>query len=133
MSCVYMRIECIMLRPLVFIALLLAGCQEPEKEDVLALYYVENRMDMTVYVSASTHLGQMDLRTDSIPVSSTALIFDVMEGSGVLLPSDVLDSFVVTAMDSLGGIDTIYNAVNDTDWHRAAITASRATVLFVVE
>lgn len=122
-----------MSRPLFFIVLLLAGCIEREKPDVLAIYYVENHLTTTVHVAASTHLGQLPLRTDSIAVSSTELIFDVMEGGGVLLPSDFLHSFVVTSVDSLGNSDTLYNAVNDSDWHRDPITARRATVSFVVE
>ena len=122
-----------MFRVSVAIAVLLAACVEREQPDTLARYYIENRLDTPVHVSVATHQGQVSLRTDSVPMNGTELIFEVIEGGGVLLPSAFMHAFIVSTVDSLGGMDTIYKAVNDTDWNREPITSTRATVVFVVD
>ncbi|QQR86888.1 MAG: hypothetical protein IPJ76_01290 [Flavobacteriales bacterium] len=97
-------------------------------------YYVDNRTDSALVVSAEALYGQADLLTDSLQAQSITAIDDVVQGSGGhVLPSNFYRGFAVTFVDSMGNASVLYSGVRNEDWERVSTIADRTELILVID
>lgn len=97
-------------------------------------YYIDNRTDSALVVSAEALYGQADLLTDSLPAQSITAIDEVVQGSGGhVLPSNFYRGFAVTFVDSMGNASVLYSGVRNEDWERVSTIADRTELMLVID
>lgn len=117
------------------VLLCLSGCRPVIVEPMAyGRYYVDNRTDSALVVSAEALYGEADLLTDSIPPQSITAIAEVVQGSGGhVLPSNFYRAFAVTVEDSLGSASVLYSGVRNEDWDRISSFADRTELVLVID
>lgn len=99
-----------------------------------ARYFIDNRTDSALVVSAEAIYGEVDLLTDSLPAQTITAIDEVVQGSGGhVLPSNFYRAFEVSFVDSLGSATVLYSGVSNADWERISTFADRTELVLLID